>query len=282
MKNQTTLVVLTTETSDNDLVALLEDARAMDARVLLLILSQAPTYPVNAYGHLPYGSLDVPTEWIEQVNTSKALLKERTEAVKTLLQKAEIPGEVHAIQCVPFDAREIVARRAMVCDIATIVGPVRETNPAMFHAAAHGILFEAPIGLCLNASPLAQPEHIFIAWNTELPASRAVHAALPMIKGASQITIGCVDHKATELTDGEDPGTQVAQWLSHHGADVTVNQYTSGGHDVGAVIRRRAQELGADLIVMGAYGHTRLREVVFGGVTRSMLDDTELPVFLAH
>ena len=282
MKNQTLLVVMTTETPDSDIDALLEEASSQNTRIILLILTQAPVYPLNAYGHLPYGGLDIPAEWLEKVKTVKARLQERADAAETLLQRANVPGEVHPVQCVPFDVREIVARRAMVCDVATIVGSVRDTDPALFHAAAHSILFESPIGLILNASPLAKPAHVFVAWNTELPASRAAHAALPMLKATREITVGCVDPQTTEFEDGEDPGNQIANWLSHHGAKVTVHQYPSGGIDTATVIRRRAKEIGADLIVMGAYGHTRMREMVFGGVTNSMLQDPDVPVFLAH
>lgn len=282
MKNQTMLVVLTTQTPDSEVAAFLEEARSNNTRVLLLILSEGPAYPAYAAGHMPYGAVEIPAEWLEDLQTSKARLHDRGEACEKLLQAAEVPGEVHPVQCARFDIREIVAQRAMVCDLATMAESVRETDPELFHQAAHGILFESPIGLFLNTSPLANPGHVFVAWNTKLPASRAAHAALPLLKAAREVTIGCVDHHAAELDDGEDPGTQIAKWLSHHGAKVTVNQYPSGGADISEVLRRRAQEIGADLIVMGAYGHTRMRELVFGGVTRSMLEDTDLPIFIAH
>jgi nucleotide-binding universal stress UspA family protein len=84
-------------------------------------------------------------------------------------------------------------------------------------------------------------------------------------------------------TEGQtDPGIDVATWLSNHGCTVTVNQYSSGGQRVGACIPKRAVETGTDLIVMGGYGHSRLRETVFGGTTRTLLDQTDLPIFMAH
>ena len=82
--------------------------------------------------------------------------------------------------------------------------------------------------------------------------------------------------------DGQDPGTDVAAWLSHHGCLVTLSQYPSGGRSVADVIQDRAAEAGSDLIVMGAYGQARMIQTVLGGTTRSMVEQTKLPVFLAH
>ncbi|MFY0312802.1 universal stress protein, partial [Leisingera sp. D0M16] len=90
------------------------------------------------------------------------------------------------------------------------------------------------------------------------------------------------DPDMSDARDGEDPGADAAAWLSHHGCTVTLSQFPTGGHDTGSAIQDRAREAGADLVVMGAYGHSRLREAVFGGTTRSMLEQTALPVLFAH
>ncbi|MFC6582283.1 universal stress protein [Sulfitobacter aestuariivivens] len=74
----------------------------------------------------------------------------------------------------------------------------------------------------------------------------------------------------------------MAKWLSHHGCNVTVSQFPSGGREVGQAIQDRATELGADLVVMGAYGHARMIQTVLGGTTRTMMEQTDLPLMLAH
>ena len=121
-----------------------------------------------------------------------------------------------------------------------------------------------------------------IAWNTSLPAAGAVRAALPLLKTAKSVTIMSIDPTMSETADGEDPGANLAKWLSHHGCNVTVQQVPGGGADTGKVMLRRAKDIGADLIVMGAYGRSRLREAIFGGTTRSMIEQTEMPVLLSH
>lgn len=96
------------------------------------------------------------------------------------------------------------------------------------------------------------------------------------------MVIGIIDPVSTKFRDGEDPGADVAKWLARHGCNVTVRQFPSGGRDIGDVILERSKECGADLIVMGSYGHSRTREAFFGGTTRTMIEQTEKAVFLAH
>jgi nucleotide-binding universal stress UspA family protein len=106
-----------------------------------------------------------------------------------------------------------------------------------------------------------------------------VHSALPLLRAAGEVIIGIVD---PDTTQSEDPGVDVAKWLTHHGCNVVVQQYPSGGKSVGDSLRARAKDVGADLVVMGSYGHSRARQAVFGGTTRSMIDQTDQPVFLAY
>jgi len=70
--------------------------------------------------------------------------------------------------------------------------------------------------------------------------------------------------------------------LTHHGCNVVVQQYPSGGQDIADCLLHRAKEVGADLIVMGAYGHSRMRETIFGGTTRAMIEQGDQAVYLAH
>jgi nucleotide-binding universal stress UspA family protein len=110
---------------------------------------------------------------------------------------------------------------------------------------------------------------VFLASDSSEGAASAAHAALPYLKAAKEVVVGCIGPVMTNERDGQDPGTDVASWLSHHGCKVTVSQFPSGGRDIGRCVLARAQEIGADLVIMG-------------GTTRSMIEQTNLPVFLAH
>lgn len=175
-----------------------------------------------------------------------------------------------------------VVPHTFVADVAVIMNDLR-TNEDAVRSLIYGIIFGSPIPLILNPTSAAlSPERVLVAWNTSLPAARAIHAALPVLKAAKEVTLCVIDPRARASADGQDPGTGVATWLSHHGCNVTVQQTPSGGKPNADVILRCASETGADLVVMGAYGHSRMQQRVFGGTTRSMIEQTGQAVLLAH
>ena len=91
-----------------------------------------------------------------------------------------------------------------------------------------------------------------------------------------------VDPKSTARGHGAEPGADVATWLARHGVDVTVQRDVAAEADVGGVILSRAADHSVDLIVMGLYGHSRLREMVLGGASRTLLASMTVPVLMAH
>lgn len=282
MKNQTLLFVMNEATPDSEVRTYAALAATKNARLICVILAEIPTFPIGGYGALPYGgATDVPLDWMKRTADARKALEARSDTLEALLQSEAVSGEVHTVHCVPSDMRVAVARRALVADVAGIATNLR-SDDEVFRAAAYSVLFDAPIPLVLNTPLPVQPARVFVAWNTEVPASRAIHSALPHLIAADEVVIGSFDPQATEFRDGEDPGADLAKWLSHHGCSVTVNQYPCGGSPVSTCIQRRAAEIGADLVVMGAFGRSRLQEFVFGSTTRVMLDQTTTPVLMAH
>lgn len=113
------------------------------------------------------------------------------------------------------------------------------------------------------------------------PAQRAPSPTLsPVLRAAEAVEILSVASEG-EL-DGLLPGTELAPHLARHGIKVTVNLAETGSGDVADVIKARAAELGAGLIVAGAYRHSRLRELLLGGVTQSLLKDCDVPLHLSY
>ncbi|TIQ01328.1 MAG: universal stress protein, partial [Mesorhizobium sp.] len=100
-----------------------------------------------------------------------------------------------------------------------------------------------------------------------LEASRAVRESLDLLPGADEVNLVMVDPVADEYRHGAEPGAAAAAYLARHGVNVTVDRLPSLDHSVVDVLRRHALDIAADLMVMGAYGHSRLRERIFGGVT---------------
>ncbi len=125
--------------------------------------------------------------------------------------------------------------------------------------------------------------HVLIAWDAGREATRAVNDALPLLAGAASVTVIAVDpRESAGGGHGAIPGADIALPLARHGVAVRTERATSNGIGIGNTLLSRVNDLGADLLVMGAYGHSRLREVLLGGVTRTILESMTVPVLMAH
>lgn len=123
--------------------------------------------------------------------------------------------------------------------------------------------------------------HALVAWNGSVEATRALTGALPLLKRCAKVTVAVFNPGARYGLHGEQPGADIALWLARHGVTVEVTaQRTS--LDVGNALLSMAADSGADLLVMGGYGHPRFRELMLGGVTRAVLETMTLPVLMAH
>lgn len=281
MSNRTLLYVIGSETTDAEISSAAETAATEGTHLACQVLGPAPALPIHAYGVPPYGGVNIPDNWAETVEDAHAAHRARAEEIEKLFAKANVSADIQPILCVPAEVRRQVARRARVCDMALIAESLRET-PDMFREAVNGVMFHSPIGLLLNTGPALKAGKVFIAWDSSEGAAKAVHAALPLLLSANEVTIGCFDPVVTEDMQGADPGADLAAWLSHHGCRVTVSQFPSGGREIADCILDRGAEMGADLVVMGAYGRSQLIETVFGGTTHSMLKQRQMPVLLGH
>lgn len=128
-----------------------------------------------------------------------------------------------------------------------------------------------------NRPALGGWSKVLVAWNGSREAARAAFDALPFIVEADATEILLVDPPADR---GEAPGAAIAAALARHGAAVSVHEQESGSQSTDAVIRDRVLATGADLLVMGAYSHSWLRELLFGGTTRSLLGNVPAAVLL--
>jgi nucleotide-binding universal stress UspA family protein len=124
---------------------------------------------------------------------------------------------------------------------------------------------------------------VMVAWDGSREATRAIHDALPFLKRARQVTIVTVNELSNRSPASQMPGAEIASAIGRHGVTVDVNAI-EGARDasIGDVLLSQASDLDADLLVMGAYGHARWRELVLGGATRTLLKSSTLPVLLSH
>ena len=123
---------------------------------------------------------------------------------------------------------------------------------------------------------------VLLCWNASREAARAAADALPFLKAAQQVIVLVVNPMFSAEGHGAEPGADVAAWLARHGVKVTVQRDVAPDADVGGVILSRTADHEADLIVMGIYGHSRMREMVLGGASRTLLASMTVPVFMSH
>ena len=123
---------------------------------------------------------------------------------------------------------------------------------------------------------------VLIGWNATREAARAVNDAMPLLAAAEAVTVLTIDPREGPDGHGELPGADISLHLARHGVKAEIERTVSADLPVGDVLLSRAADLGADLLVMGAYGHSRARELLLGGATRSLLRSMTVPVLMSH
>ncbi|MDQ9170753.1 universal stress protein [Oxalobacteraceae bacterium R-40] len=132
-------------------------------------------------------------------------------------------------------------------------------------------------------NPQLNYEKACIAWDGGLPAARAAYGAIPLLRHFKKVEVVIFNPATGFHAHGEEPGADIAHYLSRHGLHVDVTRHSTGNAvDVGSALLSQAADTGAGLIVMGAYGHSKLRELVLGGVTRTILKSMTVPVLMSH
>jgi nucleotide-binding universal stress UspA family protein len=123
---------------------------------------------------------------------------------------------------------------------------------------------------------------VLVGWDASREATRAVADAMPLLTAAASVTVITVDAEKESSGHGEVPGGDIALHLARHGVRANVERTVSVRIGIGNTLLSRASDLEADLLVMGAYGHSRVRELLLGGATRTVLASATLPLLMAH
>lgn len=284
MDRDTVLIVVGSDCSKESLQAVAGSIPEQGVHASFLVISAAPPMPVWIYGSSPYGPVIIPEGWQEAYQMMGQAVTDKADEVEQILLDAKVQGDVRSVFCEAAFLDEAIATHAALCDFVFLNPSISKVEQS-FDAALRGTLLQSPVGVVMNSgaiSPVLAAQYPLIAWNTSLPSVRAVHRALPILKQAETVTIAVIDPDAHSSTDGEDPGADVASWLSRHGCNVIVQQVPSGGQNIGHCILHKADEMGADLIVMGAYSHSRLKQQFLGGTTQTVIEQTRHPLLLAH
>lgn len=178
----------------------------------------------------------------------------------------------------------LVGLRARFCDLVVQSAPYGRNASPVQEAVVEAALFEGQAPVLVVPETGLNPDfgkRVIVAWNQSNEALSAVRRALPLLKKADDVSIVIVN-PPVHSPERSDPGGLLCQMLARHGVRAEVAVLAKTLPRVSDVLLRHASDVDAGLIVMGAYGHSRLREAILGGATRNMLQHAELPVLLAH
>ncbi|YCI07094.1 universal stress protein (plasmid) [Ensifer sp. D2-11] len=166
----------------------------------------------------------------------------------------------------------------------TLIGPSLRADKRLRRLMIEGVLFHSarPILLAPDLrSATLKPKRVLLAWNSSIESARAAREGLELMRGADGVNVVVVEPRAVAET-GVETGDDIASYLARHGITVTIDRLRGAGRRTEEVLNQHAVDTSADLIVMGAYGHSRVREKVFGGVTQAMIDAQVVPVMLVR
>jgi nucleotide-binding universal stress UspA family protein len=177
-----------------------------------------------------------------------------------------------------------VAHHVRFADLVMLPKPYGPNRGHESEAIIEAALFNGQVPVMIIPDGVAFPDHVsrvVIAWNESYEALAAIRAALPLLQKAVSVDIAIIDPPA-HGPDRSDPGGQLGQMLVRHGVKAEVSVLAKTMPRVSDVICRHCTDRDAQLLVMGAYGHSRFRESILGGATRNMLEMAHVPVLLSH
>jgi nucleotide-binding universal stress UspA family protein len=278
MSFKTVLTVTGPSMSDGDLKLAAGLCEEVGAHLAVLVLMLAAPPPAGEFAPL------VSDDWLKEDQAGMKLLENTTAALSTLLAGRTLSTDITCDYPDAARADETIGRRARYAD-ATVVGPALLAGETLKTKVIEGVLFFSGKPLLLipeGSRPTLKPKRVLVAWDQGLEASRAVRESIDLLAAADNVHLALVDPVVGETHHGAEPGADAAAYLARHGVKVTVDRLPSASRSVADVLRQHSVDIAADLMVMGAYGHSRLREHIFGGVTSSMLASPSLPTLLAR
>jgi nucleotide-binding universal stress UspA family protein len=278
MSFKTIMCVVGMKVGDNDLKSAIDLCGENNAHLSVLVISFASPPPIGDYAST------ISDAWLEERQQDLQQLEKRTAKINMLLNEAGISASISSEYAEFVWAAGEIGRHGRYTDLI-FIGPEVLKSEELKSKVLEGALFESgrPILIAPSGTTLTlTPRHVLLAWDSRVESARAAREALDMLIKAADVHVTLVDPDTSSIMNGPEPGADVGAYLAHHGVNVIVDRLPSGGNPVADVLNQHAVDIAADLIVMGGYGHSRLRERVFGGVTKSMIDAPKFPILMAR
>ena len=260
-----------------DLDAVTALCRSADARLKLLLLSTAMPPAIGGYGEF------LSDDWLAERQDDVRKLKQQEDAVRAALATTDISWAMEGVYTELALAESEIARQALFADL-TFMGAQAASHDGLRRHILSGSLYHAPTPVLFapasSRTLTLSPAVALAGWSATRESAAAFKQALPALVKARDVRLTLVDPEVA--VEGDEPGAEAAALLARHDVRVTVDVVSAMGRSKGEALLKHAADTEAELLVMGAYGHSRLRERLFGGVTEWILDNSPLPVFLAR
>lgn len=268
------------EACEKRIQAAIELARSHDAHLTGLALDAGITMAA-------YMEVHVPDDILAQMRKREHARAELVaDAFRKSIERAGINSDCHIVKTTDVDAARTIAEMARYADLI-VLGQVddRKSQPLggtrlpedVILAAGRPVLMVPYIGAGKTLG-----ENVLIAWNPGRESARAVSDALPLLKQAKSVTVLSVNPVVGRGAHGERPGADIGRHLARHNIKITVDTVNTDQISVADAILAYVSDNAVDTIVMGAYGRSRLREIVLGGVTHELLQHMPVPLFMSH
>lgn len=254
-------------------------ADANDAHLAAVFLTALPDEP------LAYEPTVVAGVWAELLNRARAQAETEKARVEAKLAANPRPCELRTVEALGRDLGRVAAVHARYADLAVMARPVEDRGADLRMDMIEGVLFHAGRPTLIAPPGWAGKtlgKTVVIAWDASREATRALAEARPFLAKCDKAVVLTVDAKPKAFGHGELPGFNIAAHLKRRGVNAEVLNVDSTGRPVSRALLDAARDAGADLMVMGAYAHSRLRELVFGGATRELLEAADVPLLMAH
>lgn len=251
-------------------------AEPRGAHVVALVVGVQPT--------APYATMvDVPLEgYVEDIQRAREAVRENTLRLSELMNRLGGSFEVRGVSVPPGMVGAEFARHARYADLSVFSTP---DDSGLWHQTVDTTLFESgkPVLICPPGASLETVgRRVAVAWNAGREAARTVADALPLMEGAEDVRVVMVDPRVGPFDHGEEPGADVSAMLARHGLRVTAEALPKSGRTFAEAFLAHARDIDADLLVCGAYGHSRFSEMLLGGATRDLMEETDRPVLMSH
>jgi len=259
------------------LAAAIDMARAYEAHLTGLYVAIEPVLPGGVGGEVPLQFLAVLEE--ETKERAKAVLAQFAETV----EKNGLTADGRSARGTAMAASDIVSLHARYADLIILGQPEAEPSRDVDGHLAENVILSAgrpALVVPYIGAGKSLGRRVLVAWDAGREAARAVNDALPFLQRADKVDVLVMNpHKGNH---GPEPGADIALHLARHGVKAEAQHMNADDLSIANALLSRLVDLDIDLLVMGAYGHSRLREWVLGGVTREIFQQMTVPVLMSH